>query len=78
MKAKRLLNIFTEKHLNKSTNNFSGSPVIGTPDFQCRGYGFNPWQGIKDLACHAVWPKKVLKKNRKILNNKIVNVKITG
>ena len=60
--SKRLLNIFTEKHLNKSTSNFSGSPVIKTPDFQCRGYGFNPWQGIKILHAMKCGQKKYKKK----------------
>ena len=51
--------------------------MIKTPDFQCRGYGFNPWQGIKIL--HAMQcGQKSIKKNRKLLNNKRVNVKITG
>ena len=31
--------------------------MIRTLYFHCRGHGFNPWSGNKDLASHVVWPK---------------------
>ena len=35
----------------------SGSPVVKTPHFPCRGCRFNPWWGNSDTTCHTAWPK---------------------
>ena len=37
---------------------FTGSPVVKTPRFHCRGCPFDPRSGNYDPACHAVQPKQ--------------------
>ena len=37
--------ITTKKNITKISGNFPGSPVVKTPSFQCRGYGFDAWSG---------------------------------
>ena len=32
-----------QNHSNENSGDFSGGPVTGTPCFQCRGLGFDPW-----------------------------------
>ena len=36
------------------TWDFSGSPVVKTRRFHCRGHRFNPWLVNKDPACYKV------------------------
>ena len=43
---------------------FSGSPVVKTLRFHCRGHRFNPWLVNKDLVCYTVLPK--INKNIKL------------
>ena len=48
----------------RKTRDFPGGPVVKTPYFHCRGYGFNNGQGIQIL--NAAWHShKNLKKNFK-------------
>ena len=47
---------------------FPGRPVAKTLSFHCRGYRFDPCQGIRILHvvwCGVLWPKKQTSKNRK-------------
>ena len=37
----------------RKTRDFLGGPVVKTPYFHCRGYGFNNGQGTQIL--HAAW-----------------------
>ena len=37
----------------RKTRDFPGGPVVKTPYFHCRGYGFNNGQGIQIL--NAAW-----------------------
>ena len=39
-----------------------GGPVAGTPSFQCRVPGSDPWLGNWDPTCHVAQPKKFRKK----------------
>ena len=39
------------------TWNFSGSPVVKTVRFHCRGHRFNPSVVNKDPTCYIVLPK---------------------
>ena len=36
---------------------FPGGPVVQTPCFQCRSWGFDPWLGNEDPTCHVAQPK---------------------
>ena len=37
---------------------FHGSSVVKTPRSQCRGHGFDPWSGNRDLVHCKARPKK--------------------
>ena len=36
----------------------SGSPLVRTLHFDCRGHRFNPWSVKQYLTSHTVWQKK--------------------
>ena len=43
---KTSMDFMRRNHIKKLlTGDFSGGPVVKTPSFQCRGYGFAPWSG---------------------------------
>ena len=45
--------------LKKILRDFTGSPVVRTPSFHCRGLGsIDLWSGKEGPAGYAVWPKK--------------------
>lgn len=41
---------------------FPGGPVVGTPRFQCRRHGFDPYVG--EILCHGLWSKNNLEKRK--------------
>jgi len=42
----------------KISRDFPGGPIVKTPGFHCREYGFDPWPGPHaDPTCQSVWPK---------------------
>ena len=48
-------------YIKSPTWEFSGSPVVRTLQFHCRGHGFDPWSGNQDLTCHVACQKKINK-----------------
>ena len=45
---------------NHCVRDFSGSPVVKTPCFQCKVFEFYPWSGNWDRR--AAWPRRTKKK----------------
>ena len=43
-----------KKKRNKYLRGHLGGPVVRTLLFHCKGHGFYPWSGNKDLACFGV------------------------
>ena len=53
---------------------FPRGPVVKTPNFHCRGHGFNPWSVNQDPVCQAA--KKIFFRKRKT-KKKIIAMGIT-
>ena len=43
-----------KKKRNKYLRGYLGGPVVRTLLFHCKGHGFYPWSGNKDLTCFGV------------------------
>ena len=59
---------------NHCVRDFSGSPVVKTPCFQCKVFEFYPWSGNWDPTCQAAWPRRTKKKLTQLTNKKTVCV----
>ena len=46
------------KHMFNNVRELSGSLVVRTLHFYCRGRGFDPWSGNEDPASQEAEPKK--------------------
>ena len=47
----------TSKKQKQTKKDFTGSPVVKTPCFQCRGPWLDHWLGNKDPTCHGAQQK---------------------
>ena len=59
-KCAQALSTVTSKQnkTKQKKNDFTGSPVVKTLCFQCRGPWLDPWLGNKDPTCHGAQQKK--------------------
>ena len=63
-KCAQALSTVTTKKKQKKTHDFTGSPVVKTLCFQCRGPWLDCWLGNKDPTCHGAQQKKKTKHNK--------------
>ena len=56
----------------QNSRDFPGGPLVKSPRFQCRGYGFDPWLGNEDPTRCMAQPNKLKVKELKTVTKMIM------